>query len=366
MANEQQFKDEQLLLEAATHDYDMLSLTIGDLETKLQMQDIGKQLNDAEIQAENQYALVDKIDLEVEENEEALEAEVANMGRLHAQEQFAADEEEKKEITGALKKARGLKRELKKKGAKLKANLQQTVQAQVKAANLEDEISKKLLGTLQHFIERLQKETPDIEGKLNGLKERLTQSENAKERTMVQKMVDDTERRLQELDLENADAKENVKELQDKMKARASQIETRKKKIMRAKKESLERQKNFIEELKTRAMEIEDEEERMKAEARIKRQQHLADAEERKMSAQQTRIAKEMQANQSKLEEIEQSFKASEARVNSALSAEKQKRKADLERRKLARKRKLMQKRKERERADSKQATPETPIATEP
>merc|ERR1712048_223013 len=289
MANEQQFKDEQLLLEAATHDYDMLSLTIGDLETKLQMQDIGKQLNDAEIQAENQNALVDKMDLEVEENEEALEAEVANMGRLHAQEQFAADEEKKKEITGALKKARGLKRELKKKGAKLKANLQQTVQAQVKAANLEDEISKKLLGTLQHFIERLQKETPDIEGKLNGLKERLTQSENAKERTTVQKMVDDTERRLQELDLENADAKENVKELQDKMKARASQIETRekqklerKKKIMRAKKESLERQKNFIEELKTRAMEIEDE-------ARIKRQQHLADAEERKMSAQQTR-----------------------------------------------------------------------------
>merc|ERR1712048_335452 len=104
------------------------------------------------------------------------------------------------------------------------------------------------------------------------------------------------------------------------------------------------------EELKTRAMEIEDEEERMKAEARIKRQQHLADAEERKMLAQQTRIAKEMQANQSKLEEIEQSFKASEARVNSALSAEKQKRKADLERRKLARKRKLMQKRKEKDR----------------
>merc|ERR1712224_579151 len=99
-----------------------------------------------------------------------------------------------------------------------------------------------------------------------------------------------------------------------------------------------ERQKNFIEELKTRAMEIEDEEERMKAQARIKRQQHLADAEERKMSAQQTRIAKEMQANQAKLEEIEQSFKASEARVSSALSAEKQKRKADLEKRKLARK----------------------------
>merc|ERR1712048_1484483 len=49
-----------------------------------------------------------------------------------------------------------------------------------------------------------------------------------------------------------------------------------------------------------------------------------------------------------------------------ALSAEKQKRKADLERRKLAWKRKLMQKRKERERADSKQATPESPIATEP
>ena len=66
-ANEQQLKDEQLLLEAAAHDYDMLSLTIGDLETKLQMQDIGEQLNDAEIQAENQYALVDKIDQEVEE-----------------------------------------------------------------------------------------------------------------------------------------------------------------------------------------------------------------------------------------------------------------------------------------------------------
>merc|ERR1711937_7690 len=60
---------------------------------------------------------------------------------------------------------------------------------------------------------------------------------------------------------------------------------------------------------------------------------------ELKMAQKEARIAKEMQENQQQLHQIEQSFKARDAKAHNELSAEKHKHKEQLEKRMAARRR---------------------------
>merc|ERR1711939_195812 len=77
--------------------------------------------------------------------------------------------------------------------------------------------------------------------------------------------------------------------------------------------------------------------ERQKAEERIKSQQAAAREQELKMAQKEARIAKEMQENQDQLHQIEQTFKARDAKAHDALSAEKHKHKDQLAKRMAAR-----------------------------